>query len=194
MYRVVRTFGLILLGTYVTPSSAQVTAYPAPTAPGNDVTWTTYQQPVAAGSASSPLALKPRESADHSDVTNRRDGIQSGVKVVGSLAIVLGIFFLVVWLLRRASPQGPAVLPAEAFEVLGRAPLANRQQVQLLRCGSKLLLVAVAATGAAATTTLTEIADPAEVDRLAGLCRQSKGKMPATSFRQVLRQVEGRHD
>ena len=54
---------------------------------------------------------------------------------------MLGIFFLVVWLLRRASPRGPAALPGEAFEVLGRAPLANRQQAHLLRCGNKLLLV-----------------------------------------------------
>ena len=40
-------------------------------------------------------------------------------------------------------PPGPAALPGEAFEVLGRASSTHRQQVHLLRCGSKLLLVSL---------------------------------------------------
>ena len=74
-------------------------------------------------------------------------GIDAIATVGGSLAVVLGIFFLVVWLLRRASPDGLGALPGEAFEVLGRAALANRQQAQLLRCGNKLLLVCVTRHG-----------------------------------------------
>ena len=50
------------------------------------------------------------------------------------LALVLGLFFLVVWALRRASPNSSATLPGEVLETLGRAPLANRQQVLMLRC------------------------------------------------------------
>ena len=68
-------------------------------------------------------------------------------------------------------PQGRGILPAEAFEVLGRSPLANRQQAQLLRCGNKLLLVCVGAAGA---ETLTEITDPAEVERLVETCRRGR--------------------
>ena len=146
-----------------------------------------YQQPTASPAAEASCVCR----------TTRRPskppgGLQSVTTVGGSLAVVLGIFFLIVWLLRRASPGGLGILPAEAFEVLGRAPLANRQQVHLLRCGNKLLLVAVAGAGAGAKT-LTEITDPAEVDRLAGLCRQARPGSPAATFRQVFRQVEDRN-
>jgi flagellar biogenesis protein FliO len=156
-----------------------------------------YQQPAvgrtdSAETASSPLPLKPRASANHAETGERPGGLRSVVTVGGSLAVVLGIFFLIVWVLRRASPSGSGTLPAEAFEVLGRAPLANRQQVHLLRCGNKLLLVAVGAAGAT-TKTLTEITDPVEVDRLVGLCRQARPASPAATFRQVFRQVEDRN-
>ena len=115
--------------------------------------------------------------------------MQSPAVVGGSLAVVLGVFFLIVWALRRASPNGFATLPGEAFEVLGRAALSNRQRVHLLRCGNKLLLVSVTATGA---ETLTEITDPVEVDRLANLCRQARSNGAAAAFRQVFRQRENR--
>jgi flagellar biogenesis protein FliO len=90
-------------------------------------------------------------------------------------------------MLRRTSAAGFGSLPCEAFEVLGRAALANHQQVHLLRCGAKLLLVSVTAAGA---QTLTEITDPAEVERLAGLCRQARPSGAATAFRQVFRPAE----
>ena len=134
---------------------------------------------------------KSHELANHAEPgkepTRQPGGTQSVLTVGGGLAVVLGTFFLIVWVLRQASPHGFGTLPGEAFEVLGRAVLANRQQVHLLRCGKKLLLVSVTATGA---QTLTEITDPIEVDRLAGLCRQTRSKGGATSFRDVFRHVE----
>jgi flagellar biogenesis protein FliO len=107
------------------------------------------------------------------------------VTVASSLAIVLGVFFLVAWALRRAAPAAATVLPGEVFEVLGRAPMASRQQVHLLRCGKKLVLVSVTPAGA---ETLTEVTDPVEVDRLAGLCRQAHPSSATAAFRQVLGQ------
>jgi flagellar biogenesis protein FliO len=187
MNLMMRTLGLILLATCAAPVSAQVASY---STPANDVRWTSYEQP-SDTKVASPVPLPPH-TADHPETDKRSNGIQSVVQVVGSLAAVLGAFFLIVWLLRRASPQRTGLLPSEAFEVLGRAPLANHQQAQLIRCGSKLLLVAVGGTGAGATTTLTEITEPDEVDRLVVLCRQPKGGAPSAGFRQVLRQVEGR--
>ena len=92
----------------------------------------------------------------------------------------LGFSSLAVWVFRRASPPGPACFRAEAFEVLGRAPLANRQQAHLLRCGNKLLLVSA---GAAGVEPLTEITDPAEVDRLTDLCRQARPNVATTALR-----------
>ncbi|MBN2579305.1 MAG: flagellar biosynthetic protein FliO [Pirellulales bacterium] len=107
----------------------------------------------------------------------------------GGLGIVIGIFLLGVWIFRRSAPQGMARLPGEVFENLGRAPLAGRLQVHLLRCGNKLLLVSLTPAGA---ETLTEITDPLEVDRLAGCCRQTHPQSSSAAFRQVFEQLAPR--
>jgi flagellar biogenesis protein FliO len=103
--------------------------------------------------------------------------------VLASLAIVLGAFFLFVWIARRSMPRAMAPLPSEVVESLGRAPLAARQQMQLIRLGSKLVLLCVTPHGAAA---LAEVTDAAEVDRLSGLCQQNRAGSITQSFRQVL--------
>ena len=177
-----------LLLTYPLGLSAQVVPSAVSASSNGRVLPTAYGQPPA--DAEPPLSPpKTYNSAGHSDPAKTPGGVQSLVTVVVSLAVVLGIFSLVVWALRRASPGGLGTLPAEAFEVLGRAALANRQQVHLLRCGNKLLLVSVTATGA---ETLTEITDPAEVDRLSDLCRQTRTNVAATALRRVFRPAEAR--
>jgi len=93
------------------------------------------------------------------------------------------LFFAFVWATRRSRPQSLAPLPSEVVESLGRVPLAGRQQMHLVRVGQKLILLSVT-TGEART--LTEITDPVEVDRLAGLCRQSQPGSITATFRQVL--------
>jgi flagellar biogenesis protein FliO len=111
------------------------------------------------------------------------------VTILGALGLVLGIFLLTAWGIRRAVPQALHPLPKEVFEVLGRAPLAGRQQAQLLRLGNKLVLVSLSPAGA---ETLTEITDPLEVDRVAGLCRQAQPGSATAVFRQVLDQFAPR--
>lgn len=106
--------------------------------------------------------------------------------VVSSLAIVLGLFLGLVWCSRRFAPAGTAPLPKEAVELLGRAPLAGKQTMQLVRVGNRLLLVALSAAGA---QTLTEISDPVEVEHLAGLCQRGRGDSASASFNRVLNQM-----
>lgn len=134
----------------------------------------------------SRIPLSPSGKTSSDDATKKPAGMPSMVTVAGSLGVVLGIFLLAAWLFRRAAPQGFSRLPNEAFEVLGRAPLAGRQNVHLLRCGNKLLLVSITPTG---TETLTEITDPPEVDRLAGLCRQAGPQSSTAAFRQIFEQL-----
>jgi flagellar biogenesis protein FliO len=105
------------------------------------------------------------------------------VSVGGSLGAVLGLFFLLAWAMRRGVPGAVGLLPAEALEVLGRAPLAGRQQVHLVRLGSKLVLVSVSPTG---TETLSEVTEPDEVQRLIAICRQTHTTSAASMFRQAL--------
>jgi flagellar biogenesis protein FliO len=111
------------------------------------------------------------------------------VTVGSSLAIVLGLFFFVAWALRKAAPRGSIVLPNEVFEILGKASLGSRQQVQLVRCGNKLVLLSITPGG---TESLTEVTDPLEVDRLAGICRQAHPRSSTKAFQQVFQQFAPR--
>ena len=116
---------------------------------------------------------------------SRNRSIMSIWTVVSGLAIVLGLFLLTAWLFKRSMPQAAAALPREVVETLGRTTIAPRQTVHLLRIGQKLLLVSISATG---VETLTEITDPLEVDRLAGICNQSSPHSASSAFRHVFQQ------
>jgi len=112
------------------------------------------------------------------------------VTIGSSLAIVIGLFLLFAYMVRRTAPGQAAVLPGEVVEVLGRTLLDNRQQVQLLRLGRRLILVSVTPAG---VETLAEVADPDEVTRLVGLCQQSRAGSTTAVFRQVFEQLAGEH-
>ncbi len=105
--------------------------------------------------------------------------------MMGSLAVVVGLFLAVVWVMKRGGAVASRLLPGEVVESLGRAPLGTRQQMHVIRFGSKLLLVSLTPAGA---ETLAEIADPAEVDRLAGLCQQTHSQSATGAFRHALKQ------
>jgi flagellar protein FliO/FliZ len=107
--------------------------------------------------------------------------------VVGSLGGVIGLFLIVAWCLKRGAPRAGGRLPREVVEVLGRAPLAEHKQMQLLRLGNKLILIAVTQTG---TDTLAEITDPVEVDRLTGLCYQGHPHSSTMAFDKVFKSLE----
>lgn len=133
--------------------------------------------PLAAPSGTFEPGRSPREprAAGHVVVT-----------VLSSLAVVLGLFFLLVWFLRRVLPRASSSLPREVLEPLGRVPLNARQHMQLVRVGSKLLLLFVSPQGA---ETLTEITDPQEVERLVAICEQNQPGSISATFRQVLEQL-----
>lgn len=144
---------------------------------------TAYQSPAQDGATSSPaqqpLPLARPQNAGAANAEN--PNLKPLATGAASLGLVLGLFLLVVWSVRRGMPKGAGLLPAEAVEVLGRAPIAGRQQVHLVRCGHKLVLLS--ATGAGVET-LTEISDPAEVQRLQEICRHTT--TPAGSLKQLL--------
>jgi flagellar biogenesis protein FliO len=114
--------------------------------------------------------------------------MQSLYTVFTALAIVIGAFLLFAWALRRSgrAMRRRGQLPAEVVSVLGRVPLAAKQFAELLRVGNKLVLVSLTPTGA---ETLTEVTDPAEVDRLLGLCQQNNPFSTTKAFEQVFQQM-----
>jgi flagellar biogenesis protein FliO len=116
-------------------------------------------------------------------------GLRTTVTVGSSLAIVLGLFFVLAWLMRRGMPGAIAMLPREAVEVLGRAPLAGRQQVHLIRLGNKLVLISATPGGAEA---LSEVTDADEVQRLLAICRQREPASSTSAFHQALERLGGK--
>lgn len=105
--------------------------------------------------------------------------------VVTALAIVTGAFLLFTWALRRGGKHNGlrnGMLPQEAVSVLGRVTYAPRQFAQLLRVGNKLVLVAITPNG---PTTLTEVTEAAEVDRIVGLCQQDDRHSTSKEFEKV---------
>jgi flagellar biogenesis protein FliO len=111
---------------------------------------------------------------------------QSIYTVLSALVIVIGAFLVFAWALRRGTKTNQSLLPSDVASVLGRVPLAARQFAELLRVGNKLVLVSLTPGGA---TTLTEVTDPAEVDRLVGLCRQHDPHSTTRAFEQVFQQL-----
>lgn len=103
-----------------------------------------------------------------------------------ALAVVLGVFFCCVALVRRGAKRANSRLPEAVVSVLGRVPLATRQFAELVRVGNKLVLVSVTPHGA---EPLTEITDPAEIDLLIGLCRQHQKGSSTEEFDQIFRQL-----
>jgi flagellar biogenesis protein FliO len=186
------------LDKLVTPVSHQESIAPDDSSSGEGDAAAASDKPIAASPKKMPLtpqnhktkiSLPPKGKAGTGNTDASVTGFSSLVSIAGSTGLVLGIFLLLVWIVRRKTPQAMIRLPGEAFEVLGRAPLNGRQQVQLLRCGNRLLLVSVTPSGA---ETLTEITDPAEVDRLSGLCRQSQSGSSSAAFKQIFEQLAPR--
>ena len=90
-------------------------------------------------------------------------------KMLGSLAIVLGGYFGFVWLVRRFNSGAPGKLPSEVLDVVGTAPFGPRKNLQLVRLGSKLLLLL---SGPEGTHPIGEITDANEVQHLTTLCNR----------------------
>ncbi len=104
---------------------------------------------------------------------------------LSALAVVLGIFLIFAWLMRRASGKGAAGLPSELVEILGQVPLNGRQRLCVLRFGRKLVLACVSVDGA---ETLAELTDPEEVDELLTIWRRNSPASASHAFRKVFAQ------
>ena len=132
-----------------------------------------------------PLSRRP-DSAAARGGSQSLDATSSLVTVGTSLAAVLGIFFALAYLVRRNLPKGIQPPPGEVLEVLGRAPLPGKQQLQVVRFGSKLVLLSVTTDGVEA---VSEITEPDEVQQLTALCRRQTPGSSAHAFQEILAQM-----
>ena len=139
------------------------------------------------GKSRSGIPLKP-PSKDVQDLAPSKSSSSwsSAISMVFSLLLVIGIFLGLSWIFRKTSPTSGAMLPKEVVEIIGRTPMANRQQLYVIRFGRKLVLVS---QQVGQTEVLSEIDDRTEVDHLLGLCEQTNSRSVTSSFRNVLQQV-----
>ena len=119
---------------------------------------------------------------------SRKMDISPIISMGGCLAVVLGVFFVLAWVMKRATPQRGGLLPAEVFEKLGSVPYTSKMQLHLFRLGGKLILASVTPDSMEA---VAEITNPDEVIHLVSLCKQNDPKSSSAAFRQVLKQYTG---
>jgi flagellar biogenesis protein FliO len=168
-----------------------------PNAPGTvqSATWNTQSQDAAnavqpasvdrKNGYSLPFRKEGKELSDNK-IKKPSSSWSSTVSMFVSLFIVIGLFLLVARVFRGFSPTQQKFLPKEVVQVIGRSPLAPRQQMYVIRFGGKLLLVS---QQLGQTTTLSEIENPDEVTHLLGLCEQQSSTSISNSFRDVLQQI-----
>jgi flagellar biogenesis protein FliO len=108
------------------------------------------------------------------------------LRVVVSLAAVLGLIVLMYWASRRLIPRGAlSAGSTRAIQVLARAPISPRQRVLLLQVGRRILVVAEGGGGGQPLSTLCEITDPDEAAALIGQIRGEQAAGPR-SFASLL--------
>lgn len=136
-----------------------------------------------------PVSGKSTRAEKNSETGRTKAKSSSGSwwTTLGSLTAVLALVFLTAKALRKGMPAAQRTLPAEVVQVLGRKALDHRNTIHLVRCGSKLLILGSSQAG---LTSLSEIADPVEVDMLAGLCKPSEPGMVADTFNQLFRKFQ----
>ncbi len=133
-----------------------------------------------------PLELKASSKENAGNLDKPKSSWGAALSMFLSLAVVLSFFLLVAWLVKKSQPNSFLKLPGDVVQVMGRTPMAPRQQMYVVRFGSKLLLIS---HQPGQTQTLGEITDADEVQRLAGLCEANHPGSISNSFRDVLRQV-----
>ncbi len=103
-----------------------------------------------------------------------------------ALGVVVGVLLLSVWCLRKAAPRGCRPLPNDVVMLLGQVRLSGKQTAQLMKIGSKLVLVSVTPEGA---KPITEITDPDEVSRVLGMCEQANPNGATAAFQEIFEQL-----
>ena len=133
-----------------------------------------------------PLELKSSQKENSGSLDKPKSAWSATLSMFLSLAVVISFFLLIVWLIKKSQPHAFVKLPGEVVQVMGRTPMAPRQQMYVVRFGSKLLLIS---HQPGQTQTLCEIDNLDEVQRLAGLCEANQPGSISNSFRDVLKQV-----
>ncbi|QDT65637.1 flagellar biosynthetic protein FliO [Calycomorphotria hydatis] len=98
--------------------------------------------------------------------------------------LVIAVFVSKFWLKNQLNSSG--TLPSEAFTLLGRTRLEQRQSILLMKVGSRVLVVG---SSNGELSTLSEITDPQEAHELIATCQQG-GHGRSANFSAMFRASE----
>ena len=135
--------------------------------------------------ARTPINRGPAAATDPAGRPSAAATLREGAWTSGTAVLLLAGVGLGLVMLRRRSPTLAGGLPPEAVTVLGRQRVDARNAVTLLRVSGRVLIVGV---GEGGMRTLATVEEPAEVDRLAGLCRRPSA---APGFAAMLQSAAG---
>lgn len=91
---------------------------------------------------------------------------------IASIAIVVALFFVFKLFSRKVQKGNNQHLPSEVIQVVGWSKLNSRQNLQLVRFGTKLVLLAVSQNSA---EPIAEVTDPIEVEEILAACQNNGG-------------------
>ncbi len=168
------------------PQSASTTIEPTRSAV-QPASWSTANSDsIGKSKTRVPIELRSSAKENAGSLEKPNSTWTAALSMFLSLAVVLSFFLLVAWLVKKSQPNSFLKLPGDVVQVMGRTQMAPRQQMYVVRFGSKLLLIS---HQPGQTQTLGEINDADEVQRLAGLCEANHPGSISNSFRDVLKQV-----
>jgi flagellar biogenesis protein FliO len=153
-----RTFALLAVLFFVQLTSAQTTQ-PASVYDG---------QPLKRAKAQTGTAAQTPPASDF-----------DWQRLLLAMGIVLGLIFLLKFVVSRMYPGVSAVKGTRVVRVLSRSPIAPKQQVLLLQVGRRVVVVA---DSAGQLATVSEITDPDEVASLIGQIENTEIAAPLKPF------------
>lgn len=139
--------------------------------------------PAANSTAAQPPGRRITRPGDPDDASARKGTrqltpVDSLWTTFGALLVLIAIILVAARIWKQHLPKVGGMLSGDVIQMLGRRPIDQKRQLQMIRIGSRILVVGTWAEG---MVTLAEITDPSEVDCLAGLCRESGGDASGTS-------------
>ena len=146
-------------------------------------------QPAGLFAARPAEAVASKSDGALSALDPRGNGI---VRVVGSLAIVIGLIYVLAMFGRRfGGPLRSAARPSGVVQVHARYPIARNQQLMLLQLDRRILLVHRSGTS---MTTLTEVKDHEEVASLLARIESGTRDSLGDRFQSLLERFNSEHD
>lgn len=142
-------------------------------------------------SAPRTITLPETTETDTENSTSTTGASRSFGTTIAALGAILLLFLGLVQIWRRFAPTASQSLPTEAWEILGSASLDHKFQLQIVRVGSRLIVLGKSDQG---LQTLSEITESDEVSHLLSLCRASQADSSQPSFSDLIHKFRSHPD